>query len=68
MHQTTLNAPDIECDGCAKAIKNALGKIAGIADAAVDIERKQVTVSHDNSVTRETLAAALDRAGFPVPA
>lgn len=66
MQTTTLTAPDIECGGCAAAIQKALGKIAGVTDTTVDIETKRVTISHNAEVTRETLAAALDRAGFPV--
>ena len=66
MQSTVLTAPDIVCGGCASAIKNALGRIAGVSDVAVDIATKRVTVTHDVSVTRHALTAALDRAGFPV--
>ena len=66
MQTTTLTAPDIECGGCAVAIQKALGKIAGVSETAVDIDTKRVTVSHNTDVTRETLTAALGRAGFPV--
>lgn len=60
---TTFSAPDIECGGCANAIKNALGKVSGISTIAVDIEKKTVTVAHDTS--NESILAALDKAGFP---
>lgn len=68
MQITTLSAPDIMCDGCANSIKKVLGPIAGVSDVNVDVAAKQVSVTHDPVVTRETLAAALDRAGFPVAA
>ena len=63
--KTTFNAPDIECDGCAQAIKRALGKTPGIADVQVDINAKHVTASFDAPATEKTVLDALDKAGFP---
>ena len=68
MQTTTLSTPDIVCGGCASAIKKALGGLAGVSNVEVDVAVKKVIVSHEGSVSRETLAAALDRAGFPVAA
>lgn len=64
--EDTFTAPDIECDGCANAIKKALGKLPGVSAVEVDVPTKRVTVHHDPGATRDTLVAALDRAGFPV--
>lgn len=63
--KTTLTAPDIVCGGCANAIKNALGRIDGVAAVDVDVETKKVTVDHEAGVTQERLAKVLDDAGFP---
>ena len=64
--QTTVTAPDISCDGCANSIKRALGKVPGVSGVQVDVPTKKVTVEHDGTqVPRETIIAALDRAGFP---
>lgn len=68
MQTTIFSAPDIVCDGCASAIKKSLGTLSGVADVLVDIAAKSVTVSHEPSVSRETLIHALDRAGFTVSA
>ncbi|MES2464788.1 MAG: heavy-metal-associated domain-containing protein [Armatimonadota bacterium] len=66
---TTVTAPDIECDGCANAIKKALGTVPGVAGVDVDITAKTVTVKHDpQAAPRETITARLDKAGFPVAA
>jgi copper chaperone CopZ len=66
---TRFSAPDIECDGCANAIKKALGAVAGVSAVAVDVGAKTVAVTHDaGRAPRETVAAALDRAGFPATA
>ena len=66
MQTTTFSAPDIMCDGCGKAIKKSLGGLGGVADVAVDIASKHVTVTHEAGVSREMLVSALDRAGFPI--
>lgn len=61
-----FSVPDIVCDGCATAIKKALGGIAGVSEVAVNVPAKEVTVAHNADVSREKLVAALDRAGFGV--
>lgn len=64
---TTLTAPSISCGGCANAIRRALGTVPGVSDVDVDVAQKTVTVTHEEEATlRETIVAALDRAGFPV--
>ncbi len=63
---TQFSAPDIECDGCANAIRNAVGKLPGVTVVAVDVEGKQIAVTHEpTTVSAETLLATLDKAGFP---
>ena len=66
MQTTTFTAPDISCDGCANAIKRAIGGVKGVSEVQVDVAAKRVTVSHGAEATREDLAARLDRAGFPI--
>ena len=63
---TTVVAPEIVCDGCASAIKKALGNVAGVAEVDVDVETKKVTISHDRRAARSEIADALDRAGFSI--
>lgn len=63
---TKFSAPDIECDGCANAIRNAIGRLPGVTVVAVDVEGKQVAVTHEpTTASDEALIAALDKAGFP---
>ena len=65
-HVTRFSAPDIECDGCANAIRNAVGRLPGVTVVAVDIEGKQVAVTHEpTTASTDTLIAMLDKAGFP---
>ena len=65
---TSVTAPEIVCGGCATSIKKALGNVAGVAEVEVDVTSKKVTVQHDESVTRDAIADALDRAGFSAEA
>lgn len=61
---TTVTAPEIVCGGCAGSIKKALGNVAGVSEVEVDVATKKVTVKHGENVSRETIADALDRAGY----
>ena len=64
-NKTTVTAPDIVCGGCARAIKNALGKVNGVSEIEVDVETKTVSVQHNSEVNREKIVEVLDDAGFP---
>lgn len=63
---TTVTAPEIVCGGCASSIKKALGNIEGVSDVDVDVATKKVTVNHSESVSRDRIVDALDRAGYSV--
>lgn len=66
MATTTLTAPDIMCDGCANAIKKAVGTLPGVSGVDVNIDTKQVTVTHDATIAPQAaITGALDDAGFP---
>lgn len=65
---TTVTAPDITCDGCANAIRNAFGRVDGVSEVDVDVATKQVKVRHEPSVDRARIIDVLDQAGFPVEA
>ncbi len=55
------------CGGCAASIKNALCKIEGIGQIAVDVENKIVAVEHDeHKISREKIAEKPDDIGFPI--
>lgn len=61
---TTITAPEIVCGGCAGSIKKALGNLTGVAEVDVDVAAKKVKVEHSESVSREEIVNALDRAGY----
>lgn len=64
--QLRVNAPDISCKSCANAITNALSKLDGIQQVAVDVPTKMVEVHfEEDKVTVEAILQRLDEAGFP---
>ena len=64
--QTIVTAPDIVCGGCASSIKKALNNVEGVSEVEVDVATKKVTVNHSETVSRERIVDALDRAGYSV--
>ncbi|MBW3625962.1 MAG: heavy-metal-associated domain-containing protein [Armatimonadetes bacterium] len=65
MAQFTAHASDITCDGCANAIRRALGRLDGVQSVDVDVPAKDVTVQYDESkVDRSQVMEKLSRAGF----
>ena len=63
--QSKFSAPEIECEGCANSIKNALSRVPGISAVNVDVEAKTVAVTHEEPAGEARVIEALDRAGFP---
>ena len=61
-----FHSSEIECDGCATAIKNTLGKIDGVTSVEVEVAGKLITIDHSSNVSPNRLMSALDGAGFPV--
>ena len=63
--ETTLNASDIRCHGCATSARAAVRQVPGVEDASVDLAAQTVIVKHGPNVPRDALATALTKAGFP---
>jgi copper chaperone CopZ len=66
MQTTEMVSPEIMCEGCANAIKKALGGVEGVERVEVNIDDKRVSVIHAETTTKETLLKKMDGAGFPV--
>jgi copper chaperone len=67
MTTETLSVPDISCDHCQRTIESALGGLAGVHAAHVDVAARTVQVTYDASaVTPATIRAALAEEGYEV--
>jgi copper chaperone len=65
----TISVPEIHCDHCKLSIEGAVGSIAGVDAASVDIPARTVTVTYDDaSVNRGDLVGAIEEQGYEVPA
>jgi copper chaperone len=68
MATETISVPEIHCDHCKVSIEGALGSIAGVERASVDIPASTVTVTYDDaSVGRDDLVQAIEEQGYEVP-
>ena len=55
------------CASCVNRVEKALGKVAGVERAAVNLATEQATVSYDPRQTTVTdIAMAVERAGYGV--
>ena len=67
IENVTLTAPDISCGHCVATVKDAVGKLPGVASVEANESTKQVQVAFDpNRVTVAQIEAQLDDAGYPV--
>ena len=63
-----LSVPDISCEHCERAVKNALGSVEGIQQVDVDIPGKTVEVRYDPSaVGVDRMKDVLAEEDYPVP-
>jgi copper chaperone CopZ len=67
MSHSTLSVPEMSCGACRTTIEHALADVPGVDAVSVDLERKLVTVLHDEQrapVAR--LATAVAEQGYEV--
>ena len=64
MKTTVFTAPEIECQGCASAIKKSVGAVAGVSEVTVDVDAKRVSVNHAEDASQESIKVAVEKAGF----
>jgi len=57
------NVPGMTCDHCKQAVTSEVAGVAGVAEVAVDLATKVVTVTGDDLDDR-TLRAAIEEAGY----
>ncbi|MBL8629251.1 MAG: heavy-metal-associated domain-containing protein [Rhodospirillaceae bacterium] len=69
MTQITIPVEGMTCGGCVKSVERALGNQAGVSSAKASLEGKNVAVEFDAAaISKAQLEAAIQKAGFSVPA
>lgn len=53
MTDKVLSVPTVHCDHCVSSISSAVGALEGVEKVAVDLGRKDVTVSFDEGRVSE---------------
>jgi copper chaperone len=66
MTQTTISVPDIHCDHCKMSLEGALGKVAGVKQASVDVPSATIQVDFDSPATMDDVVAAIEGQGYEV--
>jgi copper chaperone len=64
MMEYLIDADNIKCEGCASTIRDALGRISGVHEVAVEIATGRVTVTADEGL-RDAITAVLQASGYP---
>jgi copper chaperone CopZ len=61
---------DMSCEGCVRAIRQSLSRLAGVEQVTIDLATKRVRVKFDPAqVGADAIALRIEQAGFnPQPA
>ncbi len=54
----------MSCDGCARAVQNALVGVAGVQEATVSLDGQTARVLHDGGSSLADMVAAVEAAGY----
>ena len=67
MENVTLNVSGMSCGHCVKAVEGSVGKLDGVKNVSVKLEKGQVDVEFDPSlVSLSTIKETIDDLGYDV--
>ena len=66
MATATYQVTGMTCSHCVNAVTDELSQLPGVTDVAVDLQTGQATVTSDEPLSDETVAAAVEEAGYEV--
>ncbi len=67
MTDLTFQVPDIHCDHCKSSLETAVGDLAGVSRAIVDIGARTVDTTFDETVTSaDDIVDAIEGQGYEV--
>ncbi|MGV2928471.1 copper chaperone CopZ [Macrococcus capreoli] len=64
--ETILKVEGMTCGHCKKSVEGAVSELEGVKSAAVDLEAANVTIEHEESVSVDTMKAAIEDQGYDV--
>ncbi|WMC92376.1 copper chaperone CopZ [Kineothrix sp. MB12-C1] len=69
MEKVVLNVEGMSCEHCVKAVNNSVGILPGVANVAVDLAGKTVTVEFDSAkVSVDKIKEEIEDQGYDVVA
>lgn len=66
MESVIYFVPNISCGHCAHTIKMELIDLEGVKSVAVDVDKKEVSISYSHPLTREKIESTLAEINYPV--
>lgn len=66
--QTELEIEGMTCASCVRRVERALSKVPGVTAATVNYATERATVEHDDALSKEALAQAVEAAGYGIAA
>ncbi|MCD5415929.1 heavy metal translocating P-type ATPase [Candidatus Bipolaricaulota bacterium] len=63
-NEIQLRIEGMTCAGCSQSVENALARVPGVKEAAVNLMTERVTIKYADSVSSATLVAAVSNAGY----
>lgn len=64
MSRTVFQVEGMSCMHCKRAVEEALKELAGVDDARVDLEKKEVVI--EGSADRSSMVSVVEDAGYEV--
>ncbi|GGC88696.1 heavy-metal-associated domain-containing protein [Enterococcus sp. DIV0242_7C1] len=64
--EKTVTINGMKCDGCVNIVKENFESIAGVQQAAVDLEKKSASITSDREISNTELQQALSETKFTV--
>jgi copper ion binding protein len=64
--KTTISIEGMSCEHCVAHVTKALKETAGVRSAKVSLKEKNALVEHADTVSLDTLKAAVNEAGYEV--
>ena len=63
---TTMRVKGMTCQHCVMSVKKALGKLEGIENVDVDLQRAEVRFDNTKGVASDLVKKAIEEAGYEV--
>ncbi|MCT2584248.1 heavy-metal-associated domain-containing protein [Actinophytocola gossypii] len=60
----TYTVTGMTCEHCVGAVREEVGRIAGVTDVSVDLSSGRVTVTSDGPLSTDDVRASVDEAGY----